>query len=468
MVYYSSIILNGCATGGTPLVKDKTVRNTKPAAWQVIPRDGSANGNNGNKSNGNAVRPVVALSEQRKNGWMLAYRDCLRHKMMSGQCVLYRLHDEDLLRLMEECESRHYVPDISTCFVVRYPKPREIFAASFRDRIVQHWICRRIEPLFEERFTLLGNVSWNCRKGCGTQAAVCALRHDLLDITQGYTRTAWVGRFDIRSFFTQIDIRILESLVTDFVRKHYHGEDQELLLYLLAVTIRHRPQDHCARRGDTRLCAQLPQEKSLFHAERHRGLPIGNITSQLLANFYLSYLDEYILGLCAPLGARYERFADDFVIVGRDKEDVLSLRNSAATYLQAQLNLEMHKQKVYIQEARKGVAFVGSVIKQHRTYAGKRTVSGLVRALRTLNRHLTQDKTPCLLEAEWLEGYVNSLNSYLGQMKAKQSYGIKRKLIARHGPLLFKRLVANGHFDQVKIKKQYTLKYQLLIKECYE
>ena len=137
---------------------------TETNAWNQQPSSGQTNNNN-NKANGYQVRPVVALSEERVKGWIEAFNQCCSNKMTSEQCVLYRLHDTDLLRLMEECESYSYTPSTSICFCVTRPKLREIFAANFRDRIVQHWICMRIEPLFERRYAAMGDVTWNCRKG---------------------------------------------------------------------------------------------------------------------------------------------------------------------------------------------------------------------------------------------------------------------------------------------------------------
>ena len=260
MVIDSFQILNGCATGVYPVmeypsVKNKVVRTILSAseysstnAWNINPQSGQVNNNN--KYNSYVVRPVVALDKERVNGWMEAYADCLSNKMTSCQCTLYRLDDTDLLVLMQECEERRYVPSKSICFCVTIPKVREIFAAAFRDRIVQHWICIRIEPLLEQRFIEQGDVSRNCRKGHGTQKAALALRRDIIEVSCGYTMKAYVGRFDIVSFFMSIDIRILERLAVDFVNEKYHGDDKDLLLYLLVITIRHRPQNNCERRGD--------------------------------------------------------------------------------------------------------------------------------------------------------------------------------------------------------------------------
>lgn len=476
MTDISSLLLNGCATSGkpigNPLVKNKVVRimlsseYSENNAWNLNPLSGQFNNNN--KYNSNQVRAAVALSDERKRGWLEAYNQCISNKMTSEQCVLYRICDTDLLLLMEECEARLYVPSTSTCFIVTFPKLREIFAAAFRDRIVQHWICIRIEPLFETRFIAQGDVSWNCRKNRGTQKAVMALRKDILEISENYTKEAWVGRFDVQSFFMSIDIRILENYAVAFVRKYYKGEDLELLVDLLVVTIRHRPQSNCIKRGDEELWKKLPKHKSLFYVEWFRGMPIGNITSQLLANFYMSFFDEYMVALCKAIGARYERFVDDFSVVCRRKQDVLMLRDKADAFLQEKLNLKMHHDKQYIQDVTKGVYFVGAVIKMNRVYISNRMVGGLVNTLREVQKLLAHIDTCSVNDAYELEHYLASINSYFGFMADKNGYAIKRLVIKDNCPLFFNYFYVKGRFDSVKLKREFSVKYQLLKIDNYE
>ena len=143
-----------------------STENSSNNAWNVNFNNG--NTNNNNKNNNNVVRPAVAHDTD----WLLlrgsikfAYKDCLKGKSSSRQCLDYiPCADEDLDVLTDELASRTYTPDVSTCFLVKYPKLREVFAAAFRDRIIHHWIILRLEPLFEQLFNEQGNVTHNCRK----------------------------------------------------------------------------------------------------------------------------------------------------------------------------------------------------------------------------------------------------------------------------------------------------------------
>lgn len=418
-----------------------STENNSNNSWNVNFNNG--NFNNNNKYNGNVVRPVSAkvLDEQTKLGWIDAYVSCCKKKKTSVQCSLYRAHyEEDLFRLAWEVENRVYIPSISHCFVVTRPKLREIFAANFRDRIVQHWIINRIEPLLEERFTSQGNVSYNCRKGFGTLSAVKSLRQDFEDISNRYTKKTYVGKFDMSSFFMSIDTEVLLSLLIPFIREKYSGPDLETLIWVTEVTVRSRPQDNCFRKGRIDLWDQLPANKSLFNNPPGVGMPIGNITSQLLANFYLSFFDEYMVNLCKRYGARYRRFVDDFVIVCNSKSAIKVMKHKAIDYLSSKLHIRLHPDKVYIQDVRKGVKFVGSVLKPGRIYLSNRTVAGLYKMVgkmeklckrilyRTSGDHRNSDVTIALQD---LQHFLCSANSYMGFLIHCSSYKIREKIYNR-------------------------------------
>ena len=114
-------------------------------SWNV--NFGNGNTNNNNKFNTNRVRPAVAYGEDFDRfveSLEEAFLDCLKGKMSSKQAIEYlQIANDDLIILAGEMWTMTYKPTTSTCFLVKYPKIREVFAANFRDRIVHHWICLR-------------------------------------------------------------------------------------------------------------------------------------------------------------------------------------------------------------------------------------------------------------------------------------------------------------------------------------
>ena len=314
------LLLNGRCTGPLGLVISPI--SAKASSWfgssseynsnnEWIVNFGSGNCNNTNKNNSNLARAVVALDKQVLVGWITAFEDCCLHKMSSVDCTMYRLDAAfDLPVLAAQIEILYnYRPGTSICFYVEYPRVREIFAAAFRDRIVQHWICIRLEPLFEERHRSLGDVTYNCRVGFGTMAAADRAARDTSVMTNNYTEEGYVATVDVWSFFMSIDKNVTWALLKAFIEAHQdrivaeHPEtDIQILLWLTEMVVMHAPQDDCQFRGNQALRSRLDPWKSLLNSLKHIGLAIGNITSQDFANFIMSYIDEWAVWFCRSRG----------------------------------------------------------------------------------------------------------------------------------------------------------------------
>ena len=463
LVYLSS---NGRATGVRTLVKSKTA-HVSPASnhWSVTENNSNnswnvnfnnGNTNNNNKNNSNVGRAVSALGEDELMSWIEASDDCCRHKKTSKQCTLYRIHMEEVFPILAlTVKDRTYMPQTSECFVVKYPKLREVFAAHFLDRIVQHWITLRIEPLLEELFVETGDVSFNCRKGYGTLLAVKVLSSKMEEVTDGWTKDAYVGKFDIRSCFMSIDKDRLWRMLRNFIIERYHGSDKDTLLWLSEVTVKHRPQDNCVRKGDVMLWEELPKHKSLFTMD---GMPIGNITSQLLVNFYLSCFDGWALDFCRKRGGWYERFVDDFPVVLPTKDDVLEFYREAQMRLDRDFGLTVHADKVYVQHAKKGVKFIGAVVLPGRTYLSNRTVGRMHDMLYSLERicKRVKCKEVSVEQCMQLEHGVGSCNSYMGFLVHHASYGLRRRMFGQMRSF-WKKAYLSGGFCKVMLRKRYRL-----------
>jgi len=485
-----SILLNGRATGVKALVKTKTAHadastnywtcceNNATNAYNVNLSNGQVNNN---KYNGNVVRPVAALGnteyQECRNraswadylgSWIEAYYNCCHNKMTSEQCTLYRMKmEDDLPHLAAEVMTRTYRPTTSICFCVTRPKLREVFAANFRDRIAQHWVCLRLEPMFEKRFIETGDVSYNCRKGYGTLAATQKVAAMMEAVSLDYKVPAYVAKFDLHSFFMSIDCHILLEKLLPWIKREwgfwkgtkYEG-DLEDVLWLTDTIVRHDPEKNCDRRGELSLWERLPKSKSLFDGPDMKGMPIGNLTSQLFANFYLSYFDEWIQTLTSAAGGKYVRFVDDGVIICPKKEDCVTIWQAATKWLADNLNVQMHPDKFYIQGVTKGVPVFGSIVKPHRIYTGNKLRGNLSNALAKCDNIcrkviLTQGKDFDLLRD--LSHSASSLNSYMGFLIHTNSYSLRRKMY-RGLPNFWKICyISDRSFSTVKIRKKYRI-----------
>lgn len=474
--------INGGCAGMSPidiLAKNKIVTQWKSGnvwssseysannAWNVNFNNGNSNGNN--KYNSYSVRPSAALTQEMKSAIIEALYDCCRNKRSSSQCIDYLISlEKDIFKLGREIYSMTYKPGISLCFGVRHPKPREIFAACFRDRIAQHWITIRLEPLFEQLFYECGDVSYNCRKGFGTQRAVKKLESDIKDVSLNYTREAFIGHYDIQAFFNSVDKYVLWESLCEFINQRYHNDDKEVLLYMTKTIVMHRPCENCIELGDISILDLLPKNKRMKYRNHFVSMAIGNITSQLFANFLLSILDMVVMKeierinnestkLGLGISASYIRFADDIAIVTNKKSDNMFLRDVIGTTLQERCHLSIHPSKIYLQECRHGVQFCGYFIKPNRVYLLNNTFNSLMKRLIKIERTSSiLIRSPSHELKRELEHLVAGANSILGFTKITNSYSKRRTMLSRLG-CFWKVCYVTNHFSIIKIHKNYQL-----------
>ena len=190
------------------------------------------------------------------------YRACRRNKRNTQNQLAFEIDLEaNLLRLQEELRAHTYRPGRSICFVTGRPKPREVFAADFRDRVVHHLLVSHQEPVLERLFI---HDSFACRRGKGTLAASDRLMTLLRQATANGRRPAWALKLDVASFFPSIDKGILYELLAARV------PDPELC-WLTRTLLFHGPtEDYAFRARDRRTPAPgtpgypVPARKSLF------------------------------------------------------------------------------------------------------------------------------------------------------------------------------------------------------------
>ena len=432
-----------------------STENSRNNAWNVNSNDGNTNGNN--KYNSQSVRAAVAYGgfKEAIKAVYEAYLDCKRGKMSSPYTIAYiEIAVDDLPRLAYEIYTAIYKPTVSICFLVKYPKLREVFAADFRDRIVHHWIIIRLEPLFERRFQQMGNISFNCRKGFGTLAAVKAAERGMREVSNNYTKKAWVFKGDLVSFFMSIRRNLLWYLLERFIRRHYDGGDKEILLRTVKTVVYHHPEDDCIINGNPDEWRNLPKNKSMFTIDRNLGGPIGNHTTQQFANFYLSILfDTWLLFLMRGADFRIIRFVDDFLIICDDKNKILQVipKLVAVTSI---YGIHIHNDKKYLQPVSHGVLFVGGYIKPRRTYVSSRTIGRFQERVFGFRKQLDENKNLTYYDLERIEQVINS---YLGFCVHHQSYQIRKENIINLGDNFWKYFYVKGHYESIRIRPNYRI-----------
>ncbi|HDR8985157.1 TPA: RNA-directed DNA polymerase [Burkholderia vietnamiensis] len=309
-----------------------------------------------------------------------AYLDCRRTKRNTPAALAFEVDlEHNLRRLYDELADGTYHPGRSICFVITRPKPREVWAAEFRDRVVHHLLYNRIGPRFERAFIA---DTFACIKGRGTLRAAERLESKIRSITQNWSRPAYYLKCDLANFFVSIDKPVLLDLLLPKIREPFWRALTELVLM-------HDPRTDYIYRGDPALLERVPLHKRLVEQPSHLGLPIGNLSSQFFANVYLDVLDQRAKHV---LGARhYIRYVDDFVFLHESPARLNEILADVTALLPARLGARINPRKTILQPIDRGVDFVGQVIKPWRRETRKRTRN---EALRRVAETPTHDLMP--------------------------------------------------------------------------
>lgn len=373
-----------------------------------------------------------------------AYYDCRCNKRNTFNAIAFEVgYESNLIELYDEICSGIYVPGKSIAFIVNKPVKREIFAADFRDRVVHHLILNKLNPLFEKHFI---NDSYACRVNKGTHFGVKRVNKFMTQCTQNYTKESYILKLDIQGFFMSINKDILFKNLVLFINDKYSQDDKALVIELCRLVIYNEPTKNCFIKGNKTDWDNLPATKSLFYSKDGCGLPIGNYTSQVFANFYMNTLDHYVKH---DLGIKYYgRYVDDFVIMHPNKYYLKFLITHLSAFLKLKLNLVLHPKKIYLQHYAKGLKFLGTIIKPGRIYTASRTKANFYKTIKTQNA-LVESNAPSKNE---LINFLSLMNSYLGILKHYKTYKLRKHMVEKMVSEKWKSCFVLG-YDKFILKK---------------
>ena len=350
-----------------------------------------------------------------------AYLDARRNKRNKPYQISFEKNlKTNLETLAYELHNRTYRPAPPKCFIIEDPKKREVFAADFRDRIVHHLYYNYTHELFERNFIA---DSYSCIKGRGTHYGILRLESHIRKESLNYTEKVYILKMDISGYFMSINreklFEITESRLEKMRYRRITKDDTEtwndvldfdFLSYLNRIIILPDPTENCRIIGKKSDWDTLPNRRSLFYSKRGCGLPIGNLTSQLFSNIYLSVFDDFMKrGIKV---GRYGRYVDDFYVVSADKDYLRSLIPVVSAFLSDKLNLSVNNDKTQICASDRGVCFIGAYLKPHRRYISNWTLKRIKKKLPKILKMRNSDQ----------------INSYLGILSHFSSYKVTKKL----------------------------------------
>lgn len=230
----------------------------------------------------------------------------------------------NIQKLHTDLKEKRYEHGTYQSFNISDPKPRNIHKATVRDRLLHHAIYRQLYPFFNRTFIA---DSYSCRLNKGTHEAIKRFRQFAQKASRNYTKTVWILKCDIRKFFASVDQEILMKILSDYI------SDPDIIWLIERVV------------------------GSFNSGSVRKGLPLGNLTSQLLVNIYMNEFDQFAKH---KLKAKfYVRYADDFVVLSENKSWLEALIPRIAEFLESYLVLSLHPNKLSIHTLASGVDFLG-------------------------------------------------------------------------------------------------------------
>ncbi|KKQ14335.1 MAG: Retron-type reverse transcriptase [Candidatus Moranbacteria bacterium GW2011_GWF2_36_839] len=293
--------------------------------------------------------------------------------------------EDNLFELHNQLRNKTYRHSNYSTFNICDPKMRKINKAIVVDRVLHHAVFRILYTIFDSNFIF---DSYSCRTEKGTHRAVKRLEKFCRKLSQNNHKIIYALKCDIRKFFDSIDQNILLEAIKTKIQ-------DENALWLIDKIIRS------------------------FEIEKNKGLPLGNVTSQLFANIYLNELDQFIKH---KLKVKYYlRYSDDFVILSDDKLYLKKLVFEISNFLKIRLKLFLHPDKVEIRKFSRGIDFLGYVVLPHyialRTKTKKRIFKKISKKYEDLKNKKISEKS-----------FEQSLQSYLGILKHCKGNVIERKI----------------------------------------
>ena len=289
--------------------------------------------------------------------------------------------ENNLFHIHQELRSKAYQHSHYITFNVCDPKLRKIHKATVGDRILHHAIFRILYSVFDKSFIF---DSYSCRVNKGTHRAVNRLEKFCGKASKNNSKNIFALKCDIKKFFDSVDQEILLELIREKIQ-------DKNAIWLIEKIIRSFP----------------------------KGLPLGNVTSQLFANIYLNELDQFVKHKFRM--RYYLRYCDDFIILSDSENYLRGLIPEINNFLQGKLKLKLHPDKIIIRKHRRGIDFLGYVVLPHHRVLRTKTKKRILRKLQKRKQELENNSIS-------EESFNQSLQSYLGILKHCDGWKIKKKI----------------------------------------
>lgn len=323
-----------------------------------------------------------------KENFQLAYEKTQRgqYKYRIGAIKYSENITHNLRALRSQVVAGTYEPKGYHKFKVYEPKERIVHAPCYRDKIVQHAINNILLPWYSQRF--IGD-SYACIPGKGNFRAVLQLQKYIRTNEYLFADNSFITKADVSKFFYSINREILKNIIT-----------REIPCYktvrLLCCVIDSSPED--------------------------KGLPLGNLTSQLLANVYMNQLDQYMKRVVRA--KYYVRYADDIFVICSSSSQASRRLLQISDFLYSQLDLDLHPKKSFVLSSHRGLDALGYKIYGDHILLKRDFKLRLERKIRSIPK--------LVRKGESIKKIEQSLNSSLNHANIANSHNFIQKLLKKY------------------------------------
>ena len=324
-----------------------------------------------------------------------AYECCRKDKRSAETAIEFEADfSRNILKIYNEVRTCTWKPSGHMCFVVKNPKLREVWASQFADRVVHHLVYNRLRPRFEPYWIA---TTFACIENRGTSAASDWAAKAARKVSHGWSKRAYVLQADIKNFFPRIDRNRLYKLLLEGCKEDWVRHLVDEVVNVDVTKGAHFP-------GNSSLLKHIPYHKSLWNAEKGKGLPIGNLTSQFGANVFLDILDQEIVR--SKVARHYGRYVDDIIVMDSDLDNLRAAYKKIVTVLR-DLELQLHPEKTTMRPMKDGFDFCGRFVKPYRSYLRKSTSKRGTQSITDLseNEHPGETVTSYLALARHCNSY---------------------------------------------------------------
>lgn len=316
---------------------------------------------------------------------MKAHKLSRKGKTNKREVILFDLKQEEYIEwLLEQLKTGEYKHGGYRNFTITIPKERNVQASRYIDRIVHRWVVDNfLKPYFEVQFI---NTTYACIKDRGMHLAAIQIQK-----TMKHCKRIWgnyyILKMDVAKYFQSIDKNILFEIMKRKIK------DYKLLELM---------------------------KKIIYSTQGEKGMPIGNYTSQTLANIYLNEVDQYIKH---KLKCKYYfRYMDDSIILLKTKNETIEILKKIKTFLKEYLDLELNS-KTQIFKSKQGVNFCGYKINEYRLKIRTRGKQNLKQKVKYLEKEIKEGNMSTQDAYRYLSGHI-------GYMKIANTKKLEDKLFA--------------------------------------